>query len=78
MYKRQGENSTWLVSEENAVLVEYDPADIADKMEYYLKHEEALEKIKDQGIAFAKTTSWEAEAKKVRDALKKGIEEDAG
>lgn len=73
-----GENSTWLVSEENAVLVEYDPADIADKMEYYLKHEEALEKIKDQGIAFAKTTSWEAEAKKVRDALKKGIEEDAG
>lgn len=50
----KGENSTWLVSEENAVLVEYDPADIADKMEYYLKHEEALEKTKTRELHLQK------------------------
>ena len=73
----KGANSTWLVNEENAVLVDFDPIDIADKLEYYLTHEEELCRIREKGTTFAKNTSWEEEAKKVRDALKKGIEEDA-
>lgn len=72
----KGRNSSWLVDENNAVLVSYDALDIADKLEYYLKHREELEKIRNQGLAFALSTSWEKEAVKVKDALLKGIAED--
>ena len=34
----KGENSTWLVNSDNAILVNYDPVDIANTMEYYLNH----------------------------------------
>ena len=72
----KGANSTWLVNEENSVLVDYDAYDIADKMEYYLKHEDELVKIREKGLEFASKTSWEAEAVKVKEALLKGIAED--
>lgn len=72
----KGRNSSWLVNETNAVLVEYSVKDIADKLEYYLTHERELEEIRERGIAFAQSTSWDKEAEKVRDALLKGITED--
>lgn len=72
-----GENNTWLMNEKNSVLVSYDPVEIADKMEYYLTHPGELKKMRDSGIQFARTTSWKEEAYKVRDALTKGIMEDA-
>ena len=45
-------------------------------MEYYLKHEEELTVIRKKGLEFAKSTSWEKEALKVKEALLKGIAED--
>ena len=72
----KGSNSTWLVNEENAVLVEYEPRNIAETMEYYLKHPDELAEIRSKGLAFAQSTSWEREAEKVRDALLEGIKED--
>ena len=72
----KGANSTWLVNEENSVLVEYDPRNIADTLEYYLTNPEKLKEIRKKGLEFARSTSWEAEAAKVADALMKGIAED--
>ena len=72
----KGENSSWLVSEENAVLVDYDPMQIADVMEYYLNNPTELNKIREKGRKFAETTSWEKEAEKIAVALQKGIAED--
>ena len=65
----KGENSSWLVNEENAVMVNYDPVEIADTIVYYYNHPEELEKIRTKGMQFAKNTSWEQEATKIRDAL---------
>ena len=72
----KGENSTWLVNSDNAILVNYDPVDIANTMEYYLNHPEELEVIRKKGLEFAYSTSWVEEAEKVRDALIKWIEQD--
>jgi glycosyltransferase involved in cell wall biosynthesis len=72
----RGANSEWLVSEENSVLVDFDPDDIADKICYYLEHKEELAGIRQRGRAFAQATSWEKEGEKVIAAVKEGIEED--
>lgn len=72
----RGANSEWLVNEENAILVDFDPSDIADKVCYYLEHKEELEQIRKKGLAFANATSWEKEGSKVAVAVKKGVEED--
>ena len=72
----KGDNSSWLVNETNAVLVDNNVKDIADKLEYYLTHEKEREKIREQGVSFEQSTSWDKEAEKVRDAILKGLEED--
>lgn len=72
----KGENSIWLVNEENSVLVDYDPIEIANTMESYLKSPEKLAEMREKGLKFAQGTSWLTEAEKVRDALLKGINED--
>jgi len=74
----KGENSSWLVNEENAVMVDFEPNQIADTMEFYLTHPQELEQIRQKGIAFAEGTSWEREADKVYEAILKGIREDEG
>lgn len=73
----KGANSTWLVNDSNAITVEYDPNDIADKMAYYFNHPDELSEIRKKGLEFAHTTSWIKETEKVRDALNKFIEIDA-
>lgn len=70
------ENSTWLVNDENAVMVEYDANLIAEKMAYYLNNPELLAAIRQKGIEFAQNTSWIKEAEKVKEAILKGIVED--
>lgn len=73
----KGPNSEWLVNDENCVLVDYDPVQIADTMEYYMTHPEELAKKRAMGRAFAKTnTTWEAEAEKVSAVLRKALAED--
>ena len=72
----KGENSTWLVNEENSILVDYDPNQIADTMEDYFRHPEKLASIRKKGLEFAKNTSWEREAEKVKEAILRGMHED--
>lgn len=72
----KGENSSWMVNEENAVLVDYDPIHIADTIEYYFNNPGKLESIKKKGLEFVKNTSWEMEADKVKEVILKAITED--
>lgn len=65
----KGENSSWLVNEENAILVDYDPVNIANIILEYYKQPEKLEAIRKKGVEFAQTTSWEKEAVKIKEAL---------
>ena len=71
-----GENSSWLVNEDNSIMVDFEPLEMAEKMAYYFEHPDELSVIRQQGLEFAQSTSWIKEAEKVRDALLKGIEED--
>lgn len=72
----KGDNSSWLVNEENSILVDFDADLIADKLEYYLKNPKELEKVRKKGLQFAQSTSWEKEALKVKEAIERGIKED--
>lgn len=72
----KGENSSWMVNEENAVLVDYNPIHIADTIEYYFNNPGKLEGIKKKGLEFVKNTSWEMEADKVKEVILKAITED--
>ena len=72
----KGANSEWLVSEDNSILVSYDPIEIADTMYTYLNDAAKLDDIRQKGIEFAQNTSWDVEGKKVLDAVLKGIKED--
>jgi len=60
----RGANNEWLLNSENSILADYDPNDIADKMEYYLNHKDELAKIREVGKAFAEKTDWDIEADK--------------
>lgn len=72
----KGENSSWMINEENAVLVEYDPVDIADKMEFYFNNPDKLNEIRQKGLKYVQNTSWEKEADKVKEVIVTAIEED--
>lgn len=72
----KGPNSDWLTNSENSVLVDYDPIAIAHTMEKYLKDEELMKKIREKGIEFAQSTSWDVEGEKVKQSILKGIKED--
>lgn len=72
----KGANSEWLVNDENSIMVEFDPIEIANKIEYYFNNTEELKQIREKGIKFAENTSWEKEADKVYTAVLEGIKED--
>ena len=72
----KGPNSTWLVNEDNSIMVDFDPIAISDTLCYYLNNRDELSKIRKKGLEFALATSWDDEAAKVRDAIMRGIKED--
>ena len=72
----KGANNEWLIHEDNTILVDLDPNQIAEKICYYLEHRDELAKIRARGLTFANGTDWEAEGKKVCKAVLEGIEED--
>lgn len=39
-----------MVNEENSILVDYDPIQIADRMEYYFNHPDELATIRKKGM----------------------------
>lgn len=69
-----GANNEWLLNEENSILFENDPKDIADKVLYYLDNPSELEKKRKAGLKLAFETNWEKEARKVYDFIMKEIE----
>lgn len=72
----KGANSEWLVNENNSVLVDIEPKQIAQKIAYYFKNPKELEVIREKGICFAQNTSWDKEGHKVFEAILRGISED--
>lgn len=72
----KGDNSTWLVNEDNAILVDYEPSQIADTLFYYFKHPEKMDYIRQKGYEFAQKTSWDTEFERAKNAIISGIEED--
>ena len=59
------EHVKWLLNDENSILVNLNPLDIAKKLEYYLKNEFELNNIKEKGYKFAINTDWNKEGEKV-------------
>ena len=41
-----------------------------------MRNKERLEEIRRKGLEFVQSTSWDAEARKVYDIIKRGIQED--
>ncbi len=72
----KGANSEWLVNDQNSVLVDIEPKQIAQKIAYYFDHPKELDMIRENGIHFAQNTSWKKEGHKVFEAIMRGIEED--
>ena len=72
----KGENSTWLVNENNSILVDYEPISMAKTMLYYLDHPQELEVIRKNGLEYVSKTSWKQEAEIVYHAILEGIQED--
>lgn len=71
-----GDNNEWLLSNENTILFKNDPADIADKICYYLEHRDELEMIRKNGMELAASTDWEKEARKVYNFILEVLEQD--
>lgn len=72
-----GENNTWMVNENNAVMLPNDPLEMADTLYEALHDEKRLEKLRAAGLEFAKNyTDWEAEGDKVFRYIEEGIRED--
>lgn len=69
----RGANNEWLLNSDNAILADYDPNDIADKMEFFLKHQNELSKIRETGRKFAESTDWQVEVDKAYEIIYKRI-----
>lgn len=72
----RGDNNEWLLNDENSILTDMDPVNIAETMEYYMKNKDQLERIRENGKKFAMNTDWDVEAEKVYKAVLDGIKED--
>ena len=53
-----GPNNDWLLNNNNSIIVENNPVAIAEKMYFYLTHENELEKLRNNGLLFARNTNW--------------------
>lgn len=72
----RGDNNSWMLNDENAILVETDPLRMAETMAYYLEHKEELERRRKIGLEYVKQFTWEEEIKKVYGFVVKSIETD--
>lgn len=69
----KGKNNEWLLNDENSILVDCDPIEIANKLEYYLNNNELLEQYKKNAKAYIENITWENEYECVADYIKKNI-----
>lgn len=72
----KGPNNEWLVNDENSIMVDADPMEIADKLAYYLDNPKLLAKKREVGYAYANQFTWEEEIKKVYDFVDVCVKKD--
>lgn len=72
----KGENNAWLLDDDNAIMVDPDPIDIADRMAYFLQHREELEEKRQRGISYVQQFTWDDEIRKVYDFMVQSIDAD--
>ncbi len=70
-----GDNNTWELNEQNAILTEDDPWDIAEKIIYYLNHKEELQPIREYGREYAEGITWKEEMERICYFIRDAIEE---
>ena len=70
------ENNTWMINDENAIIIDCDPIHIADKLEYYLNHRDKLKRLREAGLKYAISTNWDDETEKVYKSIIAGIKAD--
>lgn len=70
------ENNAWMVNDQNAIIIDNDPVNIAATLEHYLNHPEKLEALRASGIRYAEATDWDDETEKVYHCVIEGIRED--
>ena len=66
---QEEENNRWMISRENAVIIDTDPIHIAETMADYLAHPEKLAPLREAGQRMVQGTSWEVETQKVYDCV---------
>ena len=69
-------NNTWMINDENAIIIDCDPIHIADKLEYYLNHRDKLKRLREAGLKYAISTNWDDETEKVYKSIIAGIKAD--
>ena len=72
----RGANNEWLLNDDNSVLVDSDPIEIAKQIEYYLLHKEELEILRENARKEVEKITWEGEIEKVYEFIKESISED--
>ena len=73
---QDGENNTWVINEENAIIIDCDPVYIADTLAEYLTNPEKLQEIRESGIRFAQQTDWKKETDKIYQSILLGVQQD--
>lgn len=72
----RGKNNEWLCNDDNSVMVENDPLDIARKMKYYLEHKAELNAKRSNGREYVQQFTWEKELKKVYEFIVASVSAD--
>jgi glycosyltransferase involved in cell wall biosynthesis len=73
----KGENNEWLLNSDNSVLVDTDPIEIADQIEYFLNHKDELELKRKNGLQSVSGITWENEIAKVYNFIVTSVSKDA-
>ena len=71
-----GANNEWLLNNDNSILVNVDPVEIAEKIAYYLEHKDELQKFRENGQKAISDISWENEFAKAADFIIKSVNSD--
>ena len=71
-----GENNEWLLTEENSILVQADPDEIANRMAEILQNKDQLKALRDNGIRTVNQITWDKEFENVAQYVKESITKD--
>ena len=70
-----GANNDWAVNESNSIVVDMDPANIADTLDKYLSDEKALDEMRRKGIESLPSATWYDTSVQVADFIREKIKE---